>query len=563
MLVSENRTSPNIVTPESLGAYGDGLQDDTAWLQQAITESYGKTLYLSGQYLISAGLDFTAWTGAVDGTGSIVCQSGVTIQNVLDFTNAKNVRWNGINLDMGQSATTLYADPRTNNGFYLSDARSCRFSNFDILNVRIGGPIYINGTSSVTPLDSHGSKSIFVSHVRCIAYPYSTVDFGAMIYVRSDFFTGDGGGLYFSASNACKVSDYTLDQTVAYKRTTSDIFFSDCHFENFDRFGYYNVKDVHVTNTECKNFYTRGHTMSPSVERVTIDGGTVSGNAAQITLNYACYDIIAANLVTEGQNAPVGQRMSLRCGYGSQRIRFSNISGLGNDVSLLQVEACADVTFDSISLSNTPSANALAGVTVTSGPVGNSTSFITRDIKFSNCTFGANYGLKFEVNGTGTIAQRGVKLMNCHFNKTLELFLTSGGGTMPIKGEIEWVNTTASVPGSSQTLDPRSFSVYEGSNISLKMTDTYTATGATTYATFSTVYFPTTLSDGLGQDNNRIPAVQAYIKKSGGTYYQPLLYGIDWFIDGTLAAAGMINQIRIYTPGNVAAGDTIAITRVR
>ena len=97
----------------------------------------------------------------------------------------------------------------------------------------------------------------------------------------------------------------------------------------------------------------------------------------------------------------------------------------------------------------------------------------------------------------------------------------------------------------------------------MQMWDTYAAGGATTYPTFTTVYFPTTLKDGLGGDSIRIPPVKAYIKKSGSTFYQPLLYGIDWFIDGTMAALGMVNQIRMYTPTNIAAGDTIAIERIR
>jgi len=547
-----------IVSVKDYGAVGDGVTDDTAAINLAITAALGSTLVFPNEtYLISSGLSFASWTGNVEGTGVIRCQSGVAINTVLDFTNADRVNWDGVDLDMGQTASTLDGDLRSDNGFYFLDSRSCRITNCTISNVRVGGPIYIDGTSSVTPLDSHGSKRIFFENVQCVAFSYPTVDMGAFIYLRSDFYVGDGAGLYFSASNACKVSDYTLDQAVAYKRTTSDIYFTNCYFENFDRVGYYNVKNIHFSNTQVKNFYTRGHSMSPSCEQVTVIGGSLSGNAAQVNANYACQDLVFANLVSEGESVAVGQRHSLRCGFGTNRVRFSNISGVGNDVALAYIEGASDISFDGISLNNYQGGNTTLGLVVTSGPVGNTTSFITSDIKLSNCTFGANYGLRFETNGTGTIAQRGVKISNCHFNKNNELF----NGAMPTGGQIEWINSTATVSGSAQTLDPKAFSVYEGSNISMKMWDTFTAVGATTYPTFTTVYFPTTLVDGAGSDATRVPPVDAYIKKSGGTFFQPLLYGSDWFIDGTLAALGMINKIRMYTPTNIASGDIIAIKR--
>ena len=550
------------VSVKDFGAVGDGVTDDTAAIQAAIDATNEGTLnFPEGTYLISSGLSFNSWSGDVNGNGIIECKSSTAIPYALDFSSATNVTWANVGLDMGQTSSTLTGDVRSNIGFYLYNSRDCKFSNINITKVRVGQPIYINGSSSVSPSTSDGSKRIFFSDITCVAYSYNTVDIGAGVYVRSDFYTGTNSGACYSASNACKLSDYTLDETLAYARTTSDIYFDNCHFENFDRFGYYNVKNVHVSNCKLVNFYTRGHTLSPSCENITVVGGSISGNAAQLNANYACKDIVFSNLSTEGSSISAGQRHSLRCGFGSQRIRFSNIVGVGNDVALVYIEGAEDVSFEGVSLDNWDGGNTTFGVNISAGENGNTSSFVTKNITFINCQFAANYALKFDsATGTATVAQRGVRFVNCNFKKKFQFF----NGSAPTGGEIEWVNSTADIYlGTSTDLNPRAFSVYEGSNISMQMWDTYAAGGATTYPTFTTVYFPTTLKDGLGGDSIRIPPVKAYIKKSGSTFYQPLLYGIDWFIDGTMAALGMVNQIRMYTPTNIAAGDTIAIERIR
>lgn len=545
------------------GAKGDGKADDTAAIQSAINASVGKTLtFPGGNYLIAAGLSFASWSGGVAGNGVIQCQSGIAISQVLNFTNAANVNWNGVGLDMGQTSTTVDAGPRTDSGFYFYDSRDCRVSDVTISNVRIGEPIYVNGTSSVSPSATHGSKRIFFDNITCVAFSNPTVDVGASVYIRSDFFTGDGGGIYFSASNACKKSDYTLDAAVAYQRTTSDIFFNNCYFANFDRIGYFNVKNVHFSNCKLVNFFTRGHSLSPSCEGIAVVGGSISGNAAQINANFACKDLVFADLVADGGPVSAGQRHSLRAGFGTQRVRFSNIVGLGNDTALVYLEGVSDVAFEGVSLNNWPGGITTYGVVINAGESSNTSSFVTKNVVFSNCKFASNYSLKFDnlVAGTATVEARGIKFVNCYFERVFQLF----NGVQPIGGQIEWVSTTANYSGGSpQNLDPRAFSVYEGGNISMKMWDTFYAGGATTYPTFATVYFPTTRKDGAGGDSVRVPPVLAYVLKSGDTFYQPLIYGIDWFIDGTMAENPMINQIRMYTPGVLAAGDTVAIQRIR
>jgi len=417
-------------SPEDFGCVGDGVTVDTANLQLAINAAIGKKLYLSGNYLVDAMLDFTGWSGMIYGPGTITCKSATTIAYVLYFSGSSNVQWTGVSLDMGQTSGTLTGGTRSDSGFYLKDARDCYFNNISITNCKFGEPIYVDGTSSVSPSDSHGSKRIFFYNINCVALPAATLDDGAFINVRSDFYTSTGGGLYASASNGNKVSDYTTDATVAYQRTTSDIYFSNCNFENLDRFALFNVKNVHLSNVSMVNNYTRGLTMSPTCESVTWNGGKVSGNAAQVNANYACFDIVISNLVALGETAATGQRHALRCGFGSERIKFSNITGSGNDTRHVFVEGAKDVTFENVSLNQWTGGNTTISVSISGGGSGNTSSWVTDRIKFIGCDFSANYAFKFDdYTGTATVADGAVVCdETCRFNIASGFF----NGTEPV-----------------------------------------------------------------------------------------------------------------------------------
>lgn len=540
---------------------GISVYDASVAINKVIQAANGRAIdFGPHRYYCAAPLNFAGWTGCVTGDGATIAFApGVSMAAAVDFSNADGVFWGGVSLDMGQSASTVDADPRVRAGFYMRDARNCSFRSFDVKNVRVGQIIYIDGTSSVSPAAAHGSRNIKFHDVSCDAFPYNTLDLGAGVYIRSDFYTDTGGGAYYAASNACRLSDFTLDPAVAYARTTSEIYFSDCTFKNFDRIGYFNVRDVHMTNVKLINFYTRGHTLSPSCEKVTVIGGSISGNAAQINANFCCQDIVFADLVADGMTVSTGQRHALRCGFGTKRARFSNIVGRGSDTAQIYIEGAQDITFEGVSLDNWPGGATTKGLTVVAGNSGNTTSFVTQDIRLIGCTLGANYGMEIAtVAGTGVVAQRGVTIEATRFNKTLQLFL----GAQPTNGPINWTNSYATPSASLQDLDPRAFSHYSGGNLSLRKWDQYTwAVGASPYATFSTVYFPTTVRDGGGQDNTRDVPVRAFVKKTGQTFFSPLVYGLDWFIDATIAAQGMANQIRMVTSANFANGDIIAIER--
>jgi len=413
------------VSVKDFGAMGDGTTDDTAATQAAVTAANGSTLiFPEGNYLISSGISFVGWSGVVTGPGTIVCKAATTIAYALDFTDALNVIWNDVSLDMGQTSGTLTGGARSDAGFYIRDARDCVFNNVRITNCKWGEPIYVDGTSSVSPSAADGSKRIFFNNIDCIAISAATVDDGAFINVRSDFYTSDGGGLYAASSNGCKVADYELDASVAYQRTTEDIYFTNCNFENLDRFSGYNVKNLHLSNVSMKGNYTRGLSLSPSCEKVTWNGGKVSGNAAHINANYACSDIVISNLVALGETVVVGQRHALRCGFGSQRIKFSNISGIGCDTRHVFIEGAKDVTFENVSLNQWGGGNTTVAVSIAGGGAANTSTWVTDRIKFIGCDFFANYAFRFDDNaGTATVADGGVVCdETCRFNVGLSFY---------------------------------------------------------------------------------------------------------------------------------------------
>ena len=388
----------------------------------------GTIIIPAGTYYTSAGLDLSSFSGTVLCEGIIKATPSTTISALVNFSSASNFKWYGGTLDFSQTASTANADPRSDHGFYMLDARDGEICQVTFTNIRIGEIVYINGTSSVSPSASDGSKRIKVWGCSCVAFTPPSVDIGAAVYIRSDFYSGDGGGIYIAATNGIKVSDYTLDAAVAYQRTTTDIQFWGNRFENFDGFRLFNVARVTCNNQQLLNFYTRGYTLSPSCEDVQVTGGIVSGNAAHINVNYACKRCSFSNLLAQGEQVVVGQRHTLRVGFGSTDINFNNIVGFGSDTRHVFVEGAKRVTFTGINLRNWTGGNTTAAVSISGGGISNTSSWETDDIKFISCTFQANYGLRFDdYTGTATIADNAVVCdESTRFDYASALFQGSG-----------------------------------------------------------------------------------------------------------------------------------------
>jgi len=546
----------NSIYVRTIGAVGDDSTIDNAALQAAIDLAKNKELVFSdGDYVINAKLDFTDWSGKVTGTGKIRCVSVTDIPIVLDFTTAVAVTWDGVEVNMGQDNSVESGDDRTDRCFYFLNSRSCRVTNVTVTNVRVGEPIYINGNSSLTPSASDGSKRIFVDNFQCVAHVHPTVDIGAAVFIRSDFYLPDDGGTYYASTNGLRVDDLTLDPAVSFPQTTSDIFFNNCTFTNFDRIGYFNVKSVHMTNVTLNNFDTRGHSLSPSCSDITVTGGAISGNAAQINANYGCENCTFSNLAAQGESTSTGQRHSLRTGFGCNNITFSNISGIGSDQYQCFVEGSSNVTYDNINLADWQGGSTVSALCVTT-PSG-ATGYTLDNVNFTNCNFKANYAVEV-VQGDGTIKQRAVKITDCTFINTLNVLRT-----VNTAGEIVWTNSTCSEIR-NDSMDPRAFSKYSGGNIGLQMRDQYVCLGtsADQFPTFADLYYPTTFSN-QGDSKRDIP-LNVYLKVVGADFFVPLVYTTDWFIDSGTFNMGMANQIRLVNfgvGGLFNAGDIIQIER--
>ena len=389
----------------------------------------GKTIIIpDGTYYTDTGLDLTGFSGKVLCSGAIKAKASTTIAHLVDFSGASGFEWHGGVLDFTQTSSTADGDARSDHGFYMLDARDGKIHGVRFDNIRIGEVVYINGTSSVSPSAAHGSKRIQVWGCSCVAFAPPGADVGAAVYIRSDFYAGDGGGLYMAATNGMKVADYTLDASVAYQRTTTDIQFWGNRFENFDGFRMFNVARVTCSNQQLLNFYTRGYTCSPSCEDVQVTGGIVSGNAAHINVNYACKRCTFSDLIAQGEQTAAGQRHTLRTGFGSTDVTFSNIVGFGNDTRHVFVEGAARVKFIGVNLRNWIGGNTTVAVSIAGGGASNTSSWVTDDIKFIGCTFQSNYGIRFDDNaGTATIADGAVVCDEAtRFDYALGLFQGSG-----------------------------------------------------------------------------------------------------------------------------------------
>lgn len=390
----------------------------------------GKTIIIpDGTYYTDTGIDLTGFSGKILCSGTIKAKASTTIAHIVDLSGASGFEWHGGVIDFSQTSGTVDGSARSDHGFYMLDARDGKVHGVRFDNIRIGEVIYINGTSSVSPSASHGSKRIKVWGCSCVAFVPPSVDVGAAVYIRSDFYTSDGGGLYMPATNGLKVSDYTLDSSVAYQRTTTDIQFWGNRFENFDGFRMFNVARVTCSNQQLLSFYTRGYTCSPSCEDVQVTGGVVSGNAAHVNVNYACKRCTFSDLIAQGEQAVAGQRHTLRVGFGSTDVTFSNIVGFGNDTRHVFVEGAARVKFIGINLRNWIGGSTTVAVSIAGGGASNVSSWVTDDIKFIGCSFQANYAFKIDDNtGSATIADAAVRCDDtCVFNTANGVFNGASG----------------------------------------------------------------------------------------------------------------------------------------
>jgi len=553
----------DVVSVRDVGAVGNGVTDDTAALQRALDAAAAKGMDLfvaRGTYLLSSQVTVpTTFHGRVYGPGVLAAKPATTIGRLVDMTNASRVQWE-VSLDMGQTSATAAGDPRCQMGLYLFDARDIDIVGVNVSNVRVGRQIFIDGTSSTAPIASNGSQRIRVTRMTSVAFAYNTVDEGAYPVVRSSYYTDTAGGTYFAASNGVKVSDYTVDEAVSYPATTKDIWFTDCHFENGDRFAVLNATSIHLTNVNLINVYTRGYNISPTGTYITIKGGRITGgSASQIAFAYACKHVTVDGVMVDSIGGSIGEKTTLKTYFGCEDISFSNISGVAGANRAIYVHSSKRIHFNNINLRKFVSpGSTVAAISVSAGPDGNASSYQTSDISVVDSSFQSSYALyvhQFGAGGTATMGVGALRVSGCSFDKSLQFF----GGTPPTAGEVELLDSRATVSGSSQDLSSASFKTFRGNNLQVKMTDQVTLAGATTYPSFASVRYYVPERDGGSGDAARNPAVDVWRTRAGVT--TALFYGVHWVVD-TSADGTMWDRIRMYDAGSsTAAGDIITIRR--
>jgi len=542
------------------GAYA---LDHTAAIQRCINQTSGRGFSFGDgrQYNITR-LSMANYKGQVYCSSTLKAIPNTAIDRMIDLEKA-TVRWYGkTTLDASQTSATAIGDARAQIGVYLLDARDCEFDPIVVTNARVFRPVFVSGRSAIASAVTAdmGSKRIKFRGLSCDAFTYSSIDEGVYIVVSSDFYAGTNGGACFATSNGVKVADYLIDTSVSLARTTEEIFFEKCDFTRHDRIALLNCKGIHFSDCTHKLAATRGLACSPTVEDVTWNGGHLSGGGAVVVGNYACKNFNLSSFSVSSDFA-VGQKRTFTFGYGTTDVNVSSVTGSGCADRHLFIEGAKRIKFDQVNLRQYAQGNTTLAVSINGGGAGNSSSFVSEDITVANSSLQSNYGLAINENaGTATVAIGGLTLLNSVIDKAFSLF-NAGIAPARTNGEIRWISSRATVTGSAEDLSSASFVEYSAGNLNMKMWDTYAAGGATTYPSFASVRYFVPVKDGGGGDATRNPAVLAYIKKSGGSYFQPLLYGVDWFCDGTVAGT-MYDRIRMYVPTSIGDGDTVAIHRL-
>lgn len=547
---------------KQFGAKGDGVFDDTPFLQNAFNFKYPLSIN-DGTYKITSSLDLSSFTGgAVSGNGTIKSEAGLVVQEMLRIdSNTSPIYWSGVCLDMSQTSTSTLSDPVTIRGITLSNARNVVIEDCEIKNVREGRPIYISGSSSNTGIsDSDGSKYITVRNVSCHAFAYGTVDRGAYCVVSSDFYTGDNGGTVFSASNAVNVSDFSIDQSLTFPATTESVAFINCNFSNHDRFALLNCKNITFTDCVFKDFYTRGINASPTVSNMTMQGGCISGHAAKINLNYACQNLSFSNITLQGGSIQVGEKKTLGVGYGTENVSFTGLTGSGNPAVAIKLQGAKNVSFSDCHIHAQRNRTDYA-IQLAAHP---GTSYITEDITFNNCSFTPDIESAdryiFPISAEAGVASEyrvgSIKVSNTSFYSDGGLFSHQDNIT---DGCFVFDGVHQNNDSSPFTVDPRVFMYFSKCSISMLGVDSVTLGTDRITPTFPNMryYAPT-----KGADADRNPSVLVYHESASDGAIRPLLYGIHWFL-----ASGQVgimqDKIRLYDPAITSAGDKIHIIRLQ
>ena len=503
---------------------------------------------------LSSGVNFKEFEGYVFGKGKIKAKPGVKISQLVNLSNSKNIKFE-VNIDMGQNELTELNSDKCDIGIYVRNARNITLDNITYTNCRIGRPLYISGSSSCNPTNSDGSKNITVNNNKIFGIKYPVVDEGCYMVISSDFYT-QGNGVYYSASNGLKKSDLTVDENVAYKPTTQNIFINNLYAENCDRIAILNVDKIFFNDCVLENFYTRGYNFSPTCTNFSVKGGYVNGgNATQLAVAYGCKNGSFENIKVTPNEISVGEKSTLKTYYGCNNINYTNISGIGNYDRSIYIKSVSDVTFDNVKL-NRNDTTVKYGIEIICCDDDNN--YTMKNIKFKNCMIEANTGLYIEsMKSNGKIGLGGITFDNCDFNCSGEFIRTLSN--MEALGFLVFKNLDVKYSTSAnQIINSKNVLYYDKSNrgIIMNMSKQISTTTQTIMHYFDDLYyFVPKASVSGGEDNIRPVNVSLY--KDGAL----LVYGVDWFCSGSMANEQMLNYIRLKDGTSVASGSKLTLVR--
>ena len=140
------------ISVKDFGAVGDGIADDTAEIQAALTAGAGRAVYFpGGTYLISATLTVPADTMVTgDGYGSVVFQN-TREQNVFELSDNCTVQHLRLKGDGASSGGVSF---EKNNGIYIVSKRNIKVLNCFFHAFEFNG-IYINSCENIEVLSNY------------------------------------------------------------------------------------------------------------------------------------------------------------------------------------------------------------------------------------------------------------------------------------------------------------------------------------------------------------------------------------------------------------------------
>jgi hypothetical protein len=178
------------ISVKDFGAVGNGVADDTAEIQAALTAGAGRAVYFpGGTYLISATLTVPADTMVTgDGYGSVVFQN-TREQNVFELSNNCTVQHLRIK---GDGATSGGVSFQKNNGIYAASKRNIKVINCFIHDFEYSG-ININGCENMEISGNYIWDNSFSSESGCDVALYGLAGDNARINITKNFCFSNNG----------------------------------------------------------------------------------------------------------------------------------------------------------------------------------------------------------------------------------------------------------------------------------------------------------------------------------------------------------------------------------